>query len=544
MIDGAADLSCASDELPSHIRDWSSHYHLSPTRANLLRGFDIAAGTRVLEVGAGCGAITRYLGETGCELTALEGSAARAAITASRCRDLANVRVVQDLFGQFSEPGAFDVVTLIGVLEYAPATFPGPDPVAACLRAALECLAPGGALVIAIENRLGLKYFNGCAEDHTGRPFDSLNDLYPDVAAHTWGARELAAHLARNGFARSEAWWPFPDYKLPRLLVHPRALDEPGLGLEYLVGQFPARDYGGGTLRVFDETLAWESVCRNGLLPDMANSFLLVAWRDGPPPPLLRGEWLAQIFSTDRAAAWRTGATADRGAAGNLRISRRRLYPQAGRPGPLRHVGEGEDGWISGVPYAHALHRVTFQPDAGARYREYLAGYLAAVRARAGSDGGARWDGALFDCIPVNLVRAPGGALEFIDREWIDTRGLEPGYLAFRAVVHDLARLHCLGGLQMFEGAATVGEFVRGALAAAGVSASAGDIARWTEAEGEAVDQVSLPGGPAFAGVLARRLAMAPGEAFLTVHGAAAPAAAPARAGGWRQWIARLAGGA
>lgn len=35
-------------------------------------------------------------------------------------------------------------------------------------------LAPGGRIVIAIENKYGLKYFAGCKEDHLGTYFPEL----------------------------------------------------------------------------------------------------------------------------------------------------------------------------------------------------------------------------------------------------------------------------------------------------------------------------------------------------------------------------------
>ena len=35
-------------------------------------------------------------------------------------------------------------------------------------------LTPGGRIVIAIENRLGLKYLAGCAEDHLGTYFSGI----------------------------------------------------------------------------------------------------------------------------------------------------------------------------------------------------------------------------------------------------------------------------------------------------------------------------------------------------------------------------------
>ena len=104
LFSTAKDLSTNSRELRQAIRDWPSEYHLSPLRHNLLRPFRFPQRCKVLEVGCGCGAISRQFGELGLELTALEGSLRRAQITATRCQDLPNVKVVADSFNTFNFP--------------------------------------------------------------------------------------------------------------------------------------------------------------------------------------------------------------------------------------------------------------------------------------------------------------------------------------------------------------------------------------------------------------------------------------------------------
>lgn len=63
VFDAAQDLGTRSAELEQHIKDWPSEYHLTTKRAQLLAGFSFDRSLRVLEVGCGCGAITRHLGE-------------------------------------------------------------------------------------------------------------------------------------------------------------------------------------------------------------------------------------------------------------------------------------------------------------------------------------------------------------------------------------------------------------------------------------------------------------------------------------------------
>jgi hypothetical protein len=73
--------------------------------------------------------------------------------------------------------------------------------------------------VIAIENKLGLKYFAGCAEDHIGIPFHGVQGLYETRAPRTFGRGELAEHVRDAGLPHAAFLYPLPDYKLPRIVL-------------------------------------------------------------------------------------------------------------------------------------------------------------------------------------------------------------------------------------------------------------------------------------------------------------------------------------
>ena len=94
VLTESSDVSSNSYELETHIKDWNSEYHLSRKRSQLLRGFNFDRSKKVLEVGCGCGAITRFLGETFNNVTAIEGGIARAGIARMRTKELHNVSIV------------------------------------------------------------------------------------------------------------------------------------------------------------------------------------------------------------------------------------------------------------------------------------------------------------------------------------------------------------------------------------------------------------------------------------------------------------------
>ena len=113
----------------------------------------------------------------------------------------------------------YDWVLLIGVLEYAPIFIKEGSSIESYLKKIGNFLSKKGQLVIAIENKLGLKYFNGCNEDHVNKIFYGLQGLYKKKGPVTFGKVELKTLLSESGFKNIDFLYPFPDYKLPYIIV-------------------------------------------------------------------------------------------------------------------------------------------------------------------------------------------------------------------------------------------------------------------------------------------------------------------------------------
>ena len=444
----AADVSSGSDELAGRIRDWPSEYHFSASRSTLLSPFDVR-GLTVLEVGCGCGAITRALAEAGARVVALEGSPLRARITAARCRGLQGVDVVCDDFRDFQPPAAFDAVFMIGVLEYAPSYFPGDDPAGAALAKASACLADHGAVVVAIENQFGLAYLAGRGEDHTGRPFYGVEDRYGESPGGvvTFGRCELSERLARAGLATQTWYYPFPDYKLPRVILTEAALADPDLDCGRLAAETLARDYGEALPRSFSEWNAWEVAGRNGLVGDLANSFLVVAGRvegDAPGPP---PAWLAEFRAMERVRAYRTKTRLLR-AGEDLVVTKSLVDPGASPPGdaPVTHHVSAQAAYLPGSPLAWRLRRLLDAQGTGvAELGAALSPWVEMLAGHSGASAGRTvLPGTLFDAVPWNLMthRDASGRdqLTLFDLEWEYRAELTLDHLVLRGLVFLLGR--------------------------------------------------------------------------------------------------------
>ncbi len=437
-----ADRRVLSEELRAGITDWPSRYHLSPLRANLLRPLaGWLNGKTVLEIGAGCGALTRYLGELGVSVEALEGSPRRAAIAAARCADLANVAVIADSFQHFAPAARFDVITLVGVLEYARLFYPaapGVDPVAALLAGARALLKPGGVLLLAIENQLGLKYFAGSREDHVAVPMHGIEDLYRADGVVTFGRAELGDHLDAAGLPARAWWYPFPDYKLPVSVLSEAAVSgRHGLDLAPLPMGSVVADPQVPPHWNFSLEQAWRVIFRNRLAGELANSFLVAAGAAAADLPV--ADALVHHYAVDRRPVF-AKAVAIRGAGDRAVVTAARLAPDAPVPAlPLRHH-LCDAGFARGELWHGRLLALLNQPGwTPAAIAAWARTWLEHLARRAGValQWHRRLDGHLVDAVPRNLMVA-GARGEFIDLEWELAGGVGFDHLFYRGLMLSL----------------------------------------------------------------------------------------------------------
>lgn len=251
---------------------WAILYHLDPRRRNLLEWFPFRNDASLLEIGAGCGALTGLFCEKVANVTAVELSERRARIIAARYPSQHNLTIyggnIEDV-----PAGEYDYVTLIGVLEYAGRYRRSADPYGDLLRQAAKSLKPDGTLILAIENRFGLKYWAGAPEDHSGKLFQGLEGYPGERGFRTFGREELLMMLQEAGFSSLDLFYPYPDYKFCDRLHSDRSLPRPGgMGRE-------VPSYDQERFVLFDEGLAFDGIVSNGAFPLMANSFLVICRR-------------------------------------------------------------------------------------------------------------------------------------------------------------------------------------------------------------------------------------------------------------------------
>lgn len=263
-------------EILNNNPSWEQYYHLSPYRGAVVNWFDFKEGASVLEVGAGTGAVTESLVKLPLSVAALDMSLKRSLINAARNQQSENLEIMVGNLEQLKAGVKYDYVVCIGVLEYAGSFITHQEPYKYFLELIREHLKPGGSLILAIENRLGLKYWAGAREDHTGGFFDGINNYPGPKRVQTFGKKELERLVKNAGFKDNMLFfYPYPDYKNPHIIYS----DEyyPGNGAEFPLASLPTPTPGQSRVVLFSEAMAMKSLEDNDLFREMANSFIVVA---------------------------------------------------------------------------------------------------------------------------------------------------------------------------------------------------------------------------------------------------------------------------
>lgn len=251
---------------------WPILYHLSDIRENLVEWLPISDKMDVLEIGSGCGGITSILSKKAGNVTCVELSEKRSLINAYRNKEKDNIEILLGNF-QSVEPelGKYDVITLIGVLEYAKMYIKSANPFLEMIKTVRKHIKHNGILVIAIENKMGIKYWNGASEDHTGKMYSGLNDYTNKENVRTFSKNELEGMLQKSGFKKNMFYYPLPDYKLPSVTYSDRCKPLVGRVRTYKKVYSSPRFYN------FMEDVVSDQLCYDNKFDYMANSFLTIS---------------------------------------------------------------------------------------------------------------------------------------------------------------------------------------------------------------------------------------------------------------------------
>ncbi len=439
------DVSSSSSELKQYIRDWPSEYHLSHRRSQLLNGFTYNRQARVLEVGCGCGAITRFLGETFDQVISIEGSFTRAKLARRRTADLENVSILSAPFQEISFNEKFDLIFCIGVFEYSNTFVNAEDPYDNILQYFRSLLNKEGVLLLAIENQFGLKYFSSCSEDHSQFMFDGIED-YPHLkdGARTFGYHEIKSRL-QPYFSDVLFYFPYPDYKIPDCVLSEQLFSR--VDASELISRIESRDYLKEKNPLFNESLANKALARNNMLPFFANSFLIMAGSNSSK--FVHFNQLGILYGTDRSHNFQTLTHIIEDNGKKIFVEKRVIHPAPSNSREALSICSLKDPWRQG----ESVHSLVARKILHRRYEKidvfYEAGqWLDYIHTQSSMENGILIvDGKFIDCIWQNVIIS-NGVCYYIDAELIWHKPIPVSVLLVRTIYHFLEGIQSMTGVE------------------------------------------------------------------------------------------------
>jgi SAM-dependent methyltransferase len=205
-------------------------------RARFVELLDLDGTEDILDIGCGYGGIAAQLSGKVRSVTALDITLERISMLEIRKSQdgLENIQTVcnGDILKLPFRDDSFDVISLIGVMEYFPISLPSYDIWEAHAKSMQEIcrvLKPRGQLVLGVKNRFGWPYFMG-KQDHNNLSFGPIlpwrianafsrliNKKSYRIISH--GNRGYKRLLRASGFGDIYMYWPVDGYQMPSKIV-------------------------------------------------------------------------------------------------------------------------------------------------------------------------------------------------------------------------------------------------------------------------------------------------------------------------------------
>ncbi len=328
------------DEEIAQEPDFQVWYQLSSLRTGLFSWYPFKEDAQVLEIGAGFGGLTGLLCSRCAGVTATERSPYRASAIARRWQQEGNLEVYAGEWSEISFGKKFDYIILTGILERVCGGTSDRRAYSAYLKKVSGLLKEDGVVLLAVDNRLGLKYFCGAKESHGREAFEGIGHYPYGTRGYSFSREEIKDIVWQAGFERMEFYYPLPDYKLPQLIYSDHYLPEPNLR-ERLIPYYLNHN----SLVAVEQDL-YHDVVENGVFPFFANSFLVECGN------VAEAEAIYAAVSTDRGR--------ERGYATAIRkdglVTKRPLYPEGVRNARLLYENI-RDLKAQGIPVVEHVMR-------------------------------------------------------------------------------------------------------------------------------------------------------------------------------------------
>ncbi|MEG0872455.1 MAG: methyltransferase [Clostridia bacterium] len=248
---------------------------LSNISENIVRWYEFSDNSNVLEIGAGLGEITGALCDMNNKVTSIVFSKEDATAISNRWKSKTNLEIICGELKNINLDKKYEYITLFNVLENANKiieddSIKNIDAVKKILEFAKENLKENGKILIATNNKFGIKNFAGSKYSKDYYSFSSITgNESTDFPIHM-SKKELVSVLNNTGLLEYNFFYPLPDYRLTNVIFSDKYLpccENSKLKYNLYYSEFENI--------LFDEYSALKQLVNEDKFPFFANSFFV-----------------------------------------------------------------------------------------------------------------------------------------------------------------------------------------------------------------------------------------------------------------------------
>lgn len=181
-----------------------------------------------------------------------------------------NINIHKTNIKQLEIQGQYDYITLIGTYEYAPTIIKEKKSYSGLLKKLKEHLKPNGKILLAIDNRIGVKYLVGGKSNHYDLIFEGLESEIRANKPNLLLKSEIEKFIEEAEFKNYKFYYPLPDYKNTSTIFTDEFL--PKSNHSKIV--YPVT-YEDKSMVIYNEINLIKQICNIGEFVNFTNSYLV-----------------------------------------------------------------------------------------------------------------------------------------------------------------------------------------------------------------------------------------------------------------------------
>lgn len=286
ILKQTVDKSTHSAEFKTNIflNNFILRYHFSPYRHLIIKILELPKKSKVIEIGAETGVITRYLCEEFSQVTVIEKDIDAIEAIKTRCKEFNNIDIINSPYTNVNLDKKFDVAIILINMNQGQNQSLLNIEIRKKIALGSQSLEKNGKLILAIENE------NGYRNNYVQKKSIGTN------------MEEIKSLLDFFKLDNIKTIYPFPDHLLGQIFITEKALELKKASIGQWAGSIVPFNANGKRINIENSLEILSKASLSGTLKLISNSFIIIA----SDTPLSEESWFIKAFNGEnrRNDAW------------------------------------------------------------------------------------------------------------------------------------------------------------------------------------------------------------------------------------------------